>query len=291
MIDTHNCGQVDLYYLLKEIYLNNKLSHAYLIDTNNTEMAFKGIISFVKYLICPYHIEKDCNNTECSICKRIDDNCFSELKIINSNGLWIKKEQLMELKNEFNKKGIESLKRIYIINEADKLNDSSANTILNFLEEPDCDIIAFLITDKINKILPTIKSRCQYITKYFDNDVILYDVSVVNNVLEFISFLESSSAIINEKKYWIEIFKEREENYIALCVLLSFYEEVLRVKIGKKNIKFCENIELIEKISVSNTLDRLLFKLQTIIECKNNIRKNVNISLLVDNLIINFGGD
>ena len=121
-------------------------------------------LSFAKSLICPNckDGQAECNN--CNICKMIDEGNYPELKIVNPDGFWIKKEQLLDLKNEFNKKTIIGNKKIYIINKADRLNVNSANTILKFLEEPEEGIIAILVTENIYQLLNTIISRCQIIS-------------------------------------------------------------------------------------------------------------------------------
>ena len=51
-----------------------------------------------------------------------------------------------------------------IIKETEKLNASSANTILKFLEEPEDGIIAILLTDNRYHVLDTILSRCQILS-------------------------------------------------------------------------------------------------------------------------------
>ena len=69
---------------------------------------------------------------------------------------------------------------IYIIKNCEKLNSSSANCILKFLEEPEDDIIAILLTDNINMVLPTIKSRCQILN--FKNN----NSNKMKNILFFV---------------------------------------------------------------------------------------------------------
>lgn len=84
-------------------------------------------------MICPYKYKENCNN--CNICSRIDNNIFSELKIINPVNGVIKKESIIELRNDFQTQSIEGKNEVYIINDAECLNQSSANAILKFLEE------------------------------------------------------------------------------------------------------------------------------------------------------------
>jgi DNA polymerase III gamma/tau subunit len=50
--------------------------------------------------------------------------------------------------------------RVVVINNCHHLTKESANALLKAIEEPGKKVIFVLITDKIQKILPTIKSRC-----------------------------------------------------------------------------------------------------------------------------------
>ena len=81
--------------------------------------------------------------------------------IIMSFDKLIKKEQILNIKSEMNENTINSGKLFYIIEYAENLNSSSANALLKFLEEPDDELIAILVTKNINKVISTIVSRCQ----------------------------------------------------------------------------------------------------------------------------------
>jgi DNA polymerase-3 subunit delta' len=54
-------------------------------------------------------------------------------------------------------------RKVIIIAEAEKMHNSSANSLLKTLEEPPADAILILTTNDLNKLLPTIVSRCQQI--------------------------------------------------------------------------------------------------------------------------------
>jgi len=53
--------------------------------------------------------------------------------------------------------------RIVVIHPAEALNIASANGLLKMLEEPPAGVIFILVTHQINRLLPTIISRCQKI--------------------------------------------------------------------------------------------------------------------------------
>ena len=164
MLDEYIDKQKIVYKTLVNSVKNNKYSHAYLFESNGNKDVYDLAISFAKCLLCPknYSNYKACK--DCKQCERIDKKCFTDLKIIEADGLWIKKEQLDELQKEFSTKSLESNKKVYIINNAEKLNVQTSNSLLKFLEEPEENIIAILITDNIYQLLDTIISRCQIIS-------------------------------------------------------------------------------------------------------------------------------
>ena len=152
MLDDFKLEQPVAYKMLLNSKKSGKISRAYLFEANGYSKTLEFVLSFAKYLLCPdSHIN---NNVDCNVCKSIEKNEYLELKIIEADGQWVKKTQLEELQLEFSKKPVIGDKKVYIINGAEKLNNSSANSILKFLEEPEEGIIAILITSDINKLLP-----------------------------------------------------------------------------------------------------------------------------------------
>lgn len=72
-------------------------------------------------------------------------------------------DQMRQIEREANFRPYEGKARIFLIEDADKLNDSSANALLKVLEEPPDTSHIFLITSRPAMLLPTIRSRCQMI--------------------------------------------------------------------------------------------------------------------------------
>ena len=54
-------------------------------------------------------------------------------------------------------------RRVVLIYPLESLRDDAANTLLKSLEEPDPETIFILISDRLDQVLPTIRSRCQLI--------------------------------------------------------------------------------------------------------------------------------
>ena len=310
MLELYKDGQPIFYNMVNNAIKNNKLSHAYIFDSNGNPDVMDIVLSFVKEIIC-MDITDD-NNIK-NICKRIDDGNYVDVNVIKSDGMWIKKDQLLDLQSEFNNKAFEGNKKIYIIRSAEKMNVQTANSILKFLEEPVDDIIAILITDNINMLLPTIISRCQVIKlnkKKCSYDTIsnlsdllisygYNDISddnkekIVNDVIGFTEYIENYKldTLIYTKKLWHNNFKDRNYNIIGINLMIYFYYDVIRYKSGLKILFFNDYEDNIIKIANMNDIDVLCDKIKVLNDTLNNIKYNLNINLLIDKLVIDMCGD
>jgi DNA polymerase-3 subunit delta' len=67
------------------------------------------------------------------------------------------------IEREANYRPYEGKARVFLIEDADKLNDPSANALLKVLEEPPHTSHIILLTSRPDMLLPTIRSRCQMI--------------------------------------------------------------------------------------------------------------------------------
>jgi DNA polymerase III delta' subunit len=76
----------------------------------------------------------------------------------------IKIEQIRELKKMAYLKPMVGKKRVFIIEDAEKMTQNSANSLLKILEEPPFFSYIVLITSNPFLIIPTIRSRCQVLT-------------------------------------------------------------------------------------------------------------------------------
>lgn len=295
MLDEYQESQKIVYKTLTNEVKKNKYSHAYLFEANGNPDAFSLVLAFAKMLLCPNNYSNNDNCVNCTICERINKNIFSDLKIIEPDGMWIKKEQLDELQKEFSTKSVESNKKIYIINQAEKLNVQASNSMLKFLEEPEEGIIAILITNNVYQLLSTIVSRCQIISLAkstdkninidLDEEELDIHLQTINNFVKYLE-KEKLDTIIMSNKLWHDLYKERKDYILGFELLLIYYKDILNYKLNRKLELFNNYIEDIEKISDNNTFNNLIYKINKIIELKEHIKINANQNLLLDKLII-----
>lgn len=93
--------------------------------------------------------------------KRVIFSEHSDVGLIVPYNKNILVDSIRELETEANFRPNEAAARIFIIDDADKMNDAASNALLKTLEEPPAAAHIFLIASRPDALLPTIRSRCQ----------------------------------------------------------------------------------------------------------------------------------
>ena len=240
---------------IEKIMMSNKLSHAYLIEMEDSSTEFPLVLLFVKMILCPLEINKcdKLNCSKCNVCRLIDEKNFPDFEIIEADGNQIKKNQLLELKDEFQKTSLIGKRRVYVIKDAEKLNPSSANTILKFLEEPEENIIAILLTRNRYQVLDTILSRCQILALNdasmvirYDDEIALFLKYIFSGKDVFIHYKEILDNILVDKNKAKEVFEQVEKIILGYLggKLNSDYDLTIFKGIEKKTLlKYVSIIE------------------------------------------------
>ena len=266
---------------VSNIIKNKKISHAYLIETNKYIKADELIIEFVKTLFTLY-VDKDEID---SINSLIDNNAFSDFFILEPEGLGIKKEQVLDLQEKLMTTSTENRPRIYIIKEADKLNKYAANSLLKFLEEPEGNIIAILVTDNRYKVLETLRSRCQIYSLYnFDRNESIENIEDIEKIIEVLEENKKEAIAYlpvvlendyGNKDYWVEIFNS----------MIIIYENAIR---KREKIDNFQDYEILDEINKNNSIDRIIHKIDVLFDTVSMLQFNLNVTMMLDKFIIDF---
>ncbi len=290
MLDSFKDEQPLFYEEVVNSIKNNKISHAYLIETNSYQKSDELILSFVKTIFCKKNNTDLTNCDTCNLCHLIDANNLSDFSIIEPDGSFIKKDQILDIKEKFKTTSFQNNPRIYLIKCADRLNKQASNSLLKFLEEPDGNIIAILETDNRYKVLPTIRSRCQVYTLL--NNEKTFEFTDFDLLTKFIKNLETKKNLLiaylpgildndyRNKDFWISFFNE----------MIHIYENAIR---KKENIDYTNYDELLDFLVNNNSVSRMIYKIRVLFLTINNLDYNLNIPMMLDKFIIDFtnGGD
>ena len=259
---------------INNIIKNRKISHSYLIELSNYEEDFCFVLDFIKMILLNVEYE-DLGTIHNNVIHLIDNNSYPDVRIIEPEGSFIKKNNLRDLQKDYSNKSLLGGKRFYIIKEADKLNTASANTMLKFLEDPEDDIIAFLLTDNRYHVLETILSRCQILTlkddffSFSDEDNSIYDLlSIIFNPTQFfLHYKYYIENIIVDKK----VAKEKLQ-IIEQLIINYLHSKYLFYDIGAK---YNAILSCVEESCLLNALSIVEKELQ-------KLDFNVNYKLWVD---------
>lgn len=204
----------------------------------------------------------------------------------------IKKELIKQLEENLSTMSQISNNKVYIIKECDKLNDYSANSLLKILEEPSENIYAFLFTKNIERVMLTIKSRCQIIYKpngSLESINALYNDDEIKKTLSILNKIEDNGA--KSIVYNSDLYKnlEKEDLKKVLNILQYFYKDCLN-KLNDIELEYFMNEEKnIEKILKSNNENKLINKIVLINKYLNLLNYNLNINSFIDKILIELG--
>ncbi|MEG1494830.1 MAG: hypothetical protein RSA48_01595 [Bacilli bacterium] len=296
MFEQYKDSQKSFYDIITASVINNKkISHAYFIETNGFKESNQLAISFAKFLLCKHNFTNSDKCGLCELCRLIDYNNCLDFKIIEPDGNWIKKEQLTQLQSEFNTKSLINGYRVYIIKEADKLTGAAANSLLKFLEEPEENIIAILLSDNRYNVIDTIISRCQvYQLENKEGNLLPQNDLYVDITYKFLSYVELNGvkAIAHENELLNSVIQTKEQLVEIIPYFGQFYETLLDIILKRNSIHTCFNRYHNDMIGLSekNSLESLARKIGLIYDLPEKVQFNSNQALLLDKLIIDLNG-
>ena len=207
---------------LLESYKQNKLHHAILLHGK------KGIgkASFAKELATTILQSKNAANPDLLIIEKEEDK--KEITV----------EKIRKISGFVNQTSAGGHSKFIIIDSVCELNKSGSNALLKILEEPHPNNFLILISHNLNRVLPTIRSRCQLI-KINDHSF--------ENFKEILN-QEKIKFSTEEMTFLAEIFDNSPAQVINLGAETSrFYQLFLRSIINQKI-----SDELLKKIADKN---------------------------------------
>lgn len=155
------------YRILENALLKNQLAHAYLFTGEKGTPKLESAYLLVQSLVC----ENEGFACEtCEMCQHVVNGGYADLIYVDGKSKSIKKGDILNIQERFSKTQLETLgKKVYILDGIENATSEALNSLLKFLEEPESDTIAILISEHSDRILETIVSRCQSIPFYKNN--------------------------------------------------------------------------------------------------------------------------
>ena len=295
-----NSLQPHLAEVLKNAIQRNRLAHAYIFygpkNTGKREMA----LELAKAANCERNEADACDR--CPSCIQIAQGNHPEVLKILPEGNVIKIAQLRQLQSRFRYSAPEGVTRFAIIEEAEKMRDEAANSLLKFLEEPQSAMVVILITRHLSDVIPTIKSRCQLVRfseippsvkkeqllkkgipeelagvfarlsgsletdgEAYDDGKIKHYASVVHHVKEWGGRILSGSpdALLTLSESWLLDEVKEERAWFLLDVLLLYYRDILMNSLKGETEIFRDSG--IERLSMRHSPGKIMLAMDNVL--------------------------
>ncbi|MBN2687276.1 MAG: DNA polymerase III subunit delta', partial [Deltaproteobacteria bacterium] len=145
--------------VLQRAMETDRIAHAYLFHGMEGVGKKTAARVFAKALNCRNGSIDSCD--ECPSCVKIDHGTHPDVIIVAPKGAFIKIEDIRNIHSQSQFRPFEGEKRVFIMENADRMNEPSANALLKTLEEPNRSNILILVTSRPDLLPITIRSRCQ----------------------------------------------------------------------------------------------------------------------------------
>lgn len=241
----------------------------------------------------------------------IQNNVDLDIKCYPKN-----KEKLLvadsnEIVNEAFIKPVNLPYKIFIINGIDVSTDEAQNKLLKILEEPPKNVYFLLSAKSEDRVLSTIKSRCDKIKippmakaemqKLSNNKLAIILAnghigklsklekfenlsSIVDLSLSLITSLKNSKQILSFSK---KILEHRENLDLILEILAIALEDIIKIKCDRESLcKFDCYIEEFKEVEPEFSVEALCEISKLISNLKKKIEFNANLTVTIDNFLL-----
>lgn len=317
-------GQEQLKEHLEGAIRLNKVSHAYII--NGERSAGKEFIAkiFAMALQCENRQDTEpCH--ECHSCKQALSGNHPDIIFISHEkpGTISVDDIRSQINGDVAIKPYSGPKKIYIMNEGEKMTVQAQNALLKTLEEPPEYAVILILTANVNALLPTIISRCvvlnmkpvrdeqmkQYLMQEMEIPDYKADICAAfarGNVgkarllakseefdkvkeeaitlLKYIDDMEINEIVAAIKK--ITEYKFEVADY--LDILSIWYRDVLLFKAthDANHLIFREEIQYIRKVADKSTYEGIELIIDALEKSKQRLNANVNFDLTMELLLL-----
>lgn len=263
-------------------------------------------------LNCTAQEDRPCGT--CSSCLKIEKSGHPDLHLIENGESQIKIEDIRDIQREASFRAYEGVMKVFIIDNAHKLNLESANCLLKTLEEPPADVLIILITHKPQNIIKTVLSRCKMIkfsplVRTELENVLVKHYALDKLMAHFLAFYAEGrlglalrlkdTPLLAEKNKIFDAFvlsaKPLDRNFmgqskdqlrVSLNILASWFRDIYLLKAGLNN---SEIIHLDRQGDLLKQTQRFSFKqlddiMASISESSLYLERNINSKLLLHNL-------
>ena len=261
----------------------------------------------------------------CPACRKVESGNHPDVVVITPQGQFIKIEDIRGLRNQMRFRPLEGAKRVFILVDAERMNITSANSLLKTLEEPSLVNVLILVSSRPYQLPMTILSRCQKLRFHpIPSDIVArYLEAKLGLDGETAATLAASSggsigravemhgeSYLARRKQFIEkicegfsnpmkgiLFagdfgKDRQEIQLRFEILKSWYRDLLVYKETGETKKLVHQdfAEAVESMAGGMTPSEILRALETVEWAYKALEKNANKQLTLEAMTFKLSG-
>ena len=316
-------GQEQIKEHLQNAIKLNKVSHAYII--NGEKSSGKEFIAniFAMALQCEKGDTEPCH--ECHSCKQsLTQNQPDIIRVTHEKPNTIGVEDIRtQINADIGIKPYSSPRKIYIMNEGEKMTPQAQNALLKTLEEPPEYAVIIILTTHLNSLLSTILSRCvvlnmkpvkdAHVKKYLMEEMQIPDykadicVAFARGNVAKARLLAASEEFDNIKEEAITLLKYIDDMEISevnaaikkiteykidvndyLDILSIWYRDVLLFKATNdvNHLIFKGEIQYIKKTAGKCAYEGIETIIEALEKAKSRLNANVNFDLTMELLLL-----
>lgn len=324
MIDfTEIIGHEDIIKHFKSSIEMGKVSQSYIINGETGSGKKTLTRALLKTLQCEEGGTDPCG--KCKSCLQCESGNQPDI-------IWLTHEKpnvisVDDIRNQVNKdiviKPYACDKKIYIINEAEKMNPQAQNALLKTLEEPPAYAVILILTTNLDALLPTILSRCvvlnmkpvedSLVKKFLMEEVQVPDykaevcaafargnigkAKILANSEEFDKIKTEAIALLKHidemdtseiSKTIKQISEYKVEINDFLDILAIWYRDALLFKATNdaNNMIFRDEMQYIKKTASRSTYEGIEIIIDSLDKAKQRISANVSFELTMELLLL-----
>ena len=259
--------------ILENQIKSGDVHHAYIFEGPLTADKENVARAFAMALLCREAPGTGCG--KCSICRKIKDENHLDVNVLraepskHSKVLSVRDEAVDQMIERLKVKPSDGDRNIAVICDGDIITPRAANRLLKTLEEPPVGTVIVILSENINNLPDTIRSRCQHIRIMSDNSSDGKYSDKAKKIVELLAGYNNYSSI---KKEIDKIDSTKEEAFVFLDSMEDAYRE--------------------ELLKISSSIKReQIFKAVSEIEiARNKIKRNINVKYTLKSMVLAIGG-
>lgn len=316
-------GHKDIINYIRNAVLNDKVSHAYIL--NGERGSGKKLLAnlFAMTLLCEQGGPDPCN--QCHSCKQAESGNHPDIiRVTHEKPNSISVDDIRtQVNNTVDIKPYQGPYKVYIIPQADLMTPQAQNALLKTIEEPPEYAVFLLLTENAETLLATINSRCvmlklrnikdTLIKKYLMENLQIPDykadvctafaqgnmgraIMLANSehfneireeavqLLKYIHEMELNEIVSAVKN--ITVYKLEIVDY--LDIIMIWYRDVLLYKATKDvdKVVFKDQMTYIKEQARKSSYEGIELILKSLENAKSRLRANVNFDLVMELLFL-----